>query len=343
VKFAPQLCTPCHSGTFTGDADVGSVFREFEPDLLIKRGAITQAQAQQEWFTLNQAINKANKALSGAASQPLAGGPKSAQQVMLDYVKSMYPTNAAPAVPLADDSRVPPSYSTDPPGSAKFVAKQQLWKQVIGHYCVSCHRVNNTDLSNYFSQVDGMSTSNGSRALLERYIEPNGADPLRKQLVQMPQASLQSQLILADTTARRSIDAWIAALNSSANNPMCAVTFTVETDVNLPNFDPTQQALRIIGTTSGLAPNVPDPISNFNSAAPGLNMTPVETFFKHWVGTGLFPQGSTISYQATVGKNEALNFEFSFGQPNRTLAIPKQGTLNVSFRWQSNPGSEVVQ
>ena len=74
VKFVPQLCTPCHSGTFTGNPDIGSVFREFEPTALLKRAEITQDQAEQEWFELNQIVLGANQHLTGNATTPLAPG-----------------------------------------------------------------------------------------------------------------------------------------------------------------------------------------------------------------------------------------------------------------------------
>ena len=69
-----------------------------------------------------------------------------------------------------------------------------------------------------------------------------------------------------------------------------AVRFEVETDLNVPVFDPTTEWLRIIGTTLPLPPGMPDPISNFNATAHGLNLT-IEGDGKHWIGTGVFPQG----------------------------------------------------
>jgi hypothetical protein len=48
----------------------------------------------------------------------------------------------------------------------------------------------------------------------------------------------------------------------------------------------------------------------------------------------------------SVGKNEAVNFEFHFGQPNRVLAVPttlgRSCSLVVTFFWGSAAGSENV-
>jgi hypothetical protein len=340
VKFAPQLCTPCHGGTFAGSADLGSVFREFEPLGLVKRAAITQAQAEQEWFELNQIILGANRALLGNATAPLTSG-SSPQSAIVDYVTGMYPAGVPPAVPLTDPSRIPASFKTDPAGSQLLSAKSTLWTEVVGHYCIGCHRLNNTDLTNY-TEVGSLAVSNGSLSLLEQYYEPTAADPERRRLVIMPQAQFDDDLLLADTAARTAIGAWIGAISSTQNTPMCAVTFEITTDFNVPVFDPTTEALRIIGTTTPLPPGMPDPISNFNAAAPGLNLT-IEGDGIHWIGTGVFPQGSNVSYQGSVGKNESLRYEFTFGQPNRTLAIPARNAAHVSFRWGTTPGSETVQ
>jgi glucose/arabinose dehydrogenase len=340
VKFAPQLCTPCHGGASSGNADLGSIFREFEPSALVKRAEISQAQAELEWFNLNQVVLGANSQLTGVATSSLTSG-QSPAQVMTAYIPSMYPNGMPPGLPLSDPSKVPASYETDPAGSALLTAKQGLWSEAIGHYCIGCHRVNNIDLTNY-AEVNTLSVSNGSRILLQQYFEPIADDPLRLRLVMMPQSSLQDTLFLADTPARNAVDDWLAALSSTPNTPMCAITFEIETDFNVPVFNPKTEALRIIGTTLPLPAGMPDPISNFNAAAPGLNLTR-EADAKHWLGTGVFPQGATISYQGCVGKNESVRFEFQFGQPNRTLAVPAQEALSVKFRWGTTPGTEVVQ
>ena len=157
----------------------------------------------------------------------------------------------------------------------------------------------------------------------------------------MPQSSLQDTLLVGDTVGRADIDSWLAAVNSSQNTPMCAVTFEVSTDTGNPSFDPTTQALRILGETDPLPPAMPDPVSHWNAAAPGLNLT-IEGDHKHWIGVGIFPQGATVAYKAVVGKNESVSFELP-GQPNRSLTVPAKEALKVDFDWNQTPGTEVTQ
>lgn len=88
-KFAPQLCTTCHSGQYRGQGgsvNVGSIFREFEPDALdpgaklvlddpsgsTRVVASDATTAQAEWFLLNQSARAANVALLGDGKIPVA-------------------------------------------------------------------------------------------------------------------------------------------------------------------------------------------------------------------------------------------------------------------------------
>jgi hypothetical protein len=236
------------------------------------------------------------------------------------------------------------------------VAKKTLWTHTIGFYCMGCHRLNNTDLSNY-AVVEPLAASTGVESLFQEYIMPRQDDPLRQKLVIMPQAAYQSLLLVggpfntppADGAALDAIDNWIGAVNSSVDTPMCNLTFVVTTDIGAPNFDPAQQALRIIGTTTPLPPGLADPISNFDPAKPGLNMQPDATPtapFKMWRSNGNFPQGARLAYQACVGKNEAVSYEFRFGQPNRALTVPTTPghacSEVITFNWGSAAGSERV-
>src|SRR5262249_6193130 len=108
-KAAPRLCTPCHSGHFLAaesDGNMGSIFREFEPSLLQARTGITAAQAEGEWFALNQAIVGANVALA-AESTGAPTGTDHAKAATNAYIDEMYPNRAPPARDVHDSAHVP--------------------------------------------------------------------------------------------------------------------------------------------------------------------------------------------------------------------------------------------
>ena len=46
ANVAPALCTPCHGGTYSGSADIGSIFREFEPSALKRHPSVSQDDAE---------------------------------------------------------------------------------------------------------------------------------------------------------------------------------------------------------------------------------------------------------------------------------------------------------
>ena len=339
-KIAPALCTPCHSGSYSGNADLGSIFREFEPSGLRRHPSLTDAQAEKQWFDLNQVMRRANANLKGAATQPLANG-STAQKAISDYITSMYPANAPPAIKASDLRHVPRSFLENGPSVTPQYkqAKIDLYSKLIGPYCSSCHRLNNTDLDKY-DFVQNLAVASGSDVLLHQLIFPINGDPKRFTLPQMPQSQFQQFKVLQDQQAIGSINAWVAQVHNP-RVPQCEVTFTVRTDINAPGFDPNSEALRILGQTTppkGIGElGAPDPLSNWKAIDPGLDLsqtTSDATGRFRFTGHASFPQGAAIEFKAAVGKNEAVRFERN-NQGNRLVAVPNATTLNVEIDWQN--------
>jgi hypothetical protein len=339
-KVSPALCTPCHSGTFTGDKDVGSVFREFEPSALKKHSTVSDQDAEAQWFALNQAIKNANKLLAGNATRSLTGGSISAQQAVLDYVDSMYPSGGPPAIDAKDAKHIPDSYANNPEGvSPQFAqSKADLFQSLVGPYCMGCHRYNNTNLGSY-SFIQGLTAPAGAHIQLQAYILPDPSDPKRQNLAQMPQANYQLFKLLKDQKALATIDPWLAQVHSP-NFPASEVTFNVHTDFNSPNFNPATDTFHILGVTT-VPPGAPaigkDPLTNFSANLGGITLAQTDSDPQgHFVFTGhaTFPQGAHIEFKATVGQDERQNFE-RFGQGNRVADIDKSGTQVIDFAWQN--------
>ncbi len=336
-KVSPSLCTPCHSGAFSGDKDVGSVFREFEPSALKKHSSVSTAVAEQQWFDLNQAIKQANRSIKGAAGRALTGGP-SAQQAVLSYVDSMYPKGAAPAVAVGDPSHLPASYVSSPAGvsDAYVKSKKDLYTQTVGPYCMGCHRYNNTNLNSY-QFLQGLTANAGAHSLIEAYILPDPADPKRQNLAQMPQANFQLFKLQRDPNALPTLKVWLAQeLNPTSAS--CLVTFNLVTDINSPVFDPNLDSFHVLGQSTaapGAPPITKDPLSNFSANLGGITLvrngsTAQGNFI--FSGQASFPQGASLQFKATVGQDERQRFEL-FGQGNRAFAVPAAGTADVTINW----------
>jgi subtilisin-like proprotein convertase family protein len=214
-KFVPQVCTVCHGGEYRGagsDPDLGAIFREFEPSLLEKRPGITDAQAEQEWFALNQSIRQANRAVRGQSE----GGPfgiDAAKANMEAYVAEIYPSTSPPVSrPVGDPAHLPPTWQTGATDDERNT-KATLWEKVVNPYCMSCHRSNSLNLGNY-AEWQNLATLTDGRALLRRYIEVDPNDPDRGRLSFMPQAKLQFDRLSNDAEALLAIDQWLGKVSN---------------------------------------------------------------------------------------------------------------------------------
>ncbi len=217
AKFVPRLCTNCHGGEYQGigsDPDLGSVFREFEPSQLQRRPGITAAQAEAEWFALNQAIRGANQAVRSEAE----GGPFGVDFVkssMAGYLDDMYLATSPPVSrDVEDPAHVPASWQTGETAAIRQ-KRADVWTRVVNPYCMTCHRLSVFNYESYptFSTLAGI--TNG-RPLLRRYIEVNSADPNRASFPFMPQSKLQWQNLNNDAEALLAIDEWLEEATNRA-------------------------------------------------------------------------------------------------------------------------------
>lgn len=189
-KFAPRLCTVCHSGSSPKpgeNPDLGSVFREFEPDLLEARPDISRVTAEQEWFRLNRVVAQANLAIRGE-SEGAPRGTDHAKRSVNDRIEALY-------IPGGEPDALPPSWA-----AADDDAKA-LWKHVIVPYCLNCHRHNAYDWTNY----KGFEPFRGP--YLRNYL-PNAPDP-EAQVTAMPQSSLAFSLLKKDKAAQSALAIWL--------------------------------------------------------------------------------------------------------------------------------------
>jgi glucose/arabinose dehydrogenase len=216
-KFAPQLCTPCHSGQYKGpnsDGDLGSIFREFEPSLLAKRSGITQAAAELEWFNLNEAIRKANKAIRSQAE----GGPAgidAAKANMESYVVDIYAQTSPPTSrPITDPFHIPPSWRRQTGESAALgEAKAKLWTELVNPWCMGCHR-NNRVLFFDYAEFRQLGAPSGNTTVLEKLIDATETPPTGGNIPKyMPQSQLMFRNLkgASGTPAHDAIDLWKAA------------------------------------------------------------------------------------------------------------------------------------
>ena len=211
-KFAPRLCTVCHGGFNVNpgqSGDLGSIFREFQVSELDPRSGISRAQAEQEWFDLNQAVRSANESIR-AESEGSAAGVDHAKAAMSAFLDVSYPNLAPPARGIGDAALVPTSWQG-------ATARTQLWTSVVSPYCMGCHRHNALDWSSYANFKFLRTKQNGTGLLRSYTTVVNGAHDLPY----MPQAELAFTTLGADPAAQAGIDGWLAGC---ASGKSCAPT-----------------------------------------------------------------------------------------------------------------------
>lgn len=195
-KFLPRLCTVCHSGANpkpSESADLGSVFREFEPELLQSRPGISRVTAEQEWFHLNRVVQQANHAIRPEADgSPF--GTDHAKRAINDRIDALY-------IPGGEPDGVPESWA-----QAGSEAKT-LWSKVMVPYCLACHRHNLYDWTEYSNfEYFRKETSPGVYPI-KNYL-PDAPDP-DEPVGAMPQAALSFDLLKRDIVAKNAISAWL--------------------------------------------------------------------------------------------------------------------------------------
>jgi glucose/arabinose dehydrogenase len=198
-KFIPRLCTVCHAGGGT-KSDLGAIFREFEPSMLQEKPGEPRAQAEAEWASLNRAVRRANVSLRSEAAGG-AAGVDHARAAMIAYLDEIY---SSPGVSrdVRDPAHVPPSWRSGPP------ARASLFTALVNPYCMTCHRTNTVDFSDYNTWKMVAAQSNG-RTLLEQFLAADPSQP--GALTIMPQARLTFDNLHADSAAHAAVDAWLAS------------------------------------------------------------------------------------------------------------------------------------
>jgi len=314
-KFAPMLCTPCHGGRWTGpgaDPDLGSIFREFEPSLLQRRSGITAAQAEAEWYALNQAVLSANLALRSEAE----GAPSDFNRWRTNIVEyidhDIYATESPPVSRnVSDPFHVPPSWLTGATAALR-AAKSQLYSKVVIRYCEQCHRTNTKDFSDY-TNFESLAAQQNGTSLLVAYTTGDPTHLEDRALAFMPQSQLMFNHLNADTEAQSAIQQWLQVVANPGG--ACNVTFRS----NGPSWTHVGQDVWITGSIAQLG--------NWSPVA-GLKLSGAA--FPVWQGSIALPPGAVLEYKATVidSQTGAVTWE---GGANHQVTIPTGSACPTTF------------
>ena len=149
AKSPPQVCTSCHGGAYDERSPkLGSLFREFEPSWLkpasrSKDAKKNQADAEREWFALNQVVKKANQSIADASP---SSDTAYSNQSITNHIDDIYAdtgkaNNQDPRGRSIYDVRSMPKSWSQPEASSKAkAAKEALWTDFVAPYCMPCHR-----------------------------------------------------------------------------------------------------------------------------------------------------------------------------------------------------------
>ncbi|MCA9665520.1 MAG: hypothetical protein KC503_08025, partial [Myxococcales bacterium] len=196
-KHVPESCTSCHGGrSDSASGDLGALFRELDPQYLVASPQQTLAQAQADWYTLNQAIRSANQALGGKAT--------AAASALVAHLDALYVPGQSPPQSRSPAELIPPSWQA---GEAALVqAKTNLWNTLVAPYCAGCHRATARDFTDY-GAFAGLARQVSGRSLLRHAVGPGESS----ELLPMPQSEPMSTSLANNTQAQAAIDAWLAA------------------------------------------------------------------------------------------------------------------------------------
>ncbi len=312
-KFVPDVCNACHTGHYLGaggSADLGSIFREFEPSLLKARTGITQAQAESEWFALNQAIRSANVAIRGE-SEGAPVGTDHSKQAILGYLDEIYPTGAPPSVSVHDPRHLPPSWQSGQ-NPALTAAMHNVFTSAVNPYCMGCHRVNAIHFADY-GTFSSLAALQGATPVLDLYLDADLTNPAS---LPMPQSQLMFTNLHGDAAAQQSIQDWITEASNPAQ-PQCRVSFEIDN----ADFTSFGDNIWITGDASQLGAWTPQK---------GLELD--GTAFPTWRGSIVLPQGLTIQFKAVdILQNGIVGWEAG---GNRTFTVPAQPSAAFVGSWQ---------
>jgi glucose/arabinose dehydrogenase len=343
-KFIPELCTTCHGGKYAGagsPADLGSVFREWEPrsdlfaasppvegttaPVLISESTVSRDQAQQLWASLNDVAHAANVSLATEA-QGAAHNTDHAVALVNKYIEDIYSSRSPLVVREPNDPvLMPPSWGPRPgESSALASAKASVWVNLASRYCAGCHRGTTLDLSDY-ANFQVLGSTLGDRSVLEHYIIDDPNDPTRNTTLYMPQAKLMFERLQKDANTRSGVRDW-ANQASSPSVPVCEVTIEID-----------GAAFTNLGQDLWMTGNV-DVLGNWTPAG-GIQMSAVLTngFTGLWRAKFVVPQGMNIQLKATVldQGNNTLQWEpdLPTDSRNREFTVPNQSTATLTGSW----------
>jgi hypothetical protein len=217
VKYAPHVCVNCHGGKISADQnllqqpDLGSIFRELEPSVLEEGPDVTRAQAEADWYALNQAILAANATLR-SESEGALDGVDHRKSAVADRINAIYDGlgdpgahgNAPFSHPLDDAAQLPPSWR------AQDADSQALWTALVNPYCMQCHRHNDRDFSDY-GNFAGLRSMVAGDSLLRKYVVDDGRlDTIGGPQVRpyMPQSERMFEALQRDPKAWTAINRW---------------------------------------------------------------------------------------------------------------------------------------
>lgn len=212
AKYVPQVCIACHNGSYTEDRDLEAIFREFEPSILTP---VSPLEAPQQWYDLNQSVRSANASLR-TASEGAGLRVDHARGRQEQYIKKMYVSASPPvALDVRDPAHIPASWSATlnvPPTVVQ--ARKKLWTNVVAPYCMTCHRTNDMDWSDY-ATFEFLALDLGGRSYLEHVTAD--FDDHEPGVPFMPQAKLLFEELQGDSRVDDAIEDWVDALGG----PVC--------------------------------------------------------------------------------------------------------------------------
>jgi hypothetical protein len=327
-KAAPNLCTTCHGGAYSGTPDMGSMFREFEPSWLKVRPGVSQAAQEKEWFDLNKIIRGANVSLRTNNPDDQLGYNKT-----VAYIDSLYPNGQAPALSISDPKHIPATWSKTEKNALLTQTRKTLWTSTVGKYCQQCHRFNSEDFASYtlFEKM-GLFGEDG-RSEIEHYIgtkgeelfasEKNGKakNDAKRGFLQrrgkqfMPNAFVTRDIMLADPGVLPAIQQWVIQAQDE-NRATVKVQFQIETG----NITSPGQDLYVVGSLRQLGLEGPE---DFDGKAKPVG--------EKWnITSGIKLQGSTLGNGRLLWTGAAY---LPFGAQFRwkTFIMSAKGEL---VRWQ---------
>jgi hypothetical protein len=127
----------------------------------------------------------------------------------------MYESTSPPiALDIRDPRHLPPSWAETLGVTPSLVAaKKKLWTQVVNPYCMTCHRTNDMDWSDY-ATFQYLALDLDGKPYIDYYLaDVDEHDP---GVPFMPQAKLLFEELQSDSSVRQAIDGWIAALGAPA-------------------------------------------------------------------------------------------------------------------------------